>query len=219
MNCRFAHLFKLQRQHQKKKEGRSATSGGFSGWHCITIFHCTKSCKCKSSELFMASVKIGPSYDAATGLPVRGSKPDGASPQLPDRFRVPPSLQWVPGFFSWVRCPGRELDHTLPSSMNFENEWSYASTPFPRLHDMERDNFYLLFYNTGLAARNMKSARKATMPDREQHVHNTCKLASINGVRSAWLRVTSDSCRSEKSFSFPRVVCKYYRLLFRRSSD
>jgi hypothetical protein len=155
----------------------------------------------------MDSVKIGPSHDGATDWLVRGSKPDSASPHLPDRFRVPPSLQWVPGFFPWVRCPGRELDHTLSSSAKVKNEWIYASTPSPRLRDMERDNCYLLFYNTRLAARDMKSARKATMPDREQHVHNTCKLASIIGIRSAWLRVTSDSCDSGKSSSFPRVWC------------
>jgi hypothetical protein len=160
----------------------------------------------KPSELFMASVKMGPSHDGATGWPSRGPKPDSASPQLPDQFRVPPNLQW-PGLFSWVRCPGRELDHTLPSSAKVKNEWSYGSTPSPRLHDMERDNLYLLFYNTRLAARDMKSARKATMPDWGQHVHNTCKLASIIGIRSAWLRVTSDSCDSGKSCSFPRVWC------------
>ena len=154
----------------------------------------------------MASVKLGPSIDGATDWPVRSSKSDNAFPQLPGRFRVPPSQHWVPGFFPWLRCPWCELDHTLPPSAKVKNEWRYASTPSPRLHDMERD-LYLLFYNTRLAARDMKSAGKATMWDREQHVHNTCKLASIVGIRSAWLPVTSDSCDSGKSCSFPRVWC------------
>jgi hypothetical protein len=127
--------------------------------------------------------------------------------KFPDRFRGPPSLQWVPGLFSWVRCPGREFDHALPPNFKVKTEWCLSSTPALRLHDTERDNFYLLFYNTRLAARDMKSARKAAMPDREQHVHNTCKLASIIGIRSAWLRVTPDSRDSEKSCSFPRVWC------------
>ena len=78
------------------------------------------------------------------------------------------------GILSLDKVSERELDHTLSSSAKVKNGWSYASTPSPRLHDMERDSFYILYYNTRLAARDMKSARKATVPDREQHVHNTC---------------------------------------------
>jgi hypothetical protein len=74
LNCRYSHLFKLQRQPRKGKggggreeEGRSAASGGFGDWHCSTIFNRTKFSKLKPSELFMASVKIGPILDVATG--------------------------------------------------------------------------------------------------------------------------------------------------------
>jgi hypothetical protein len=38
-------------------------------------------------------------------------------------------IQWV----SWVKRPGREADHSLPSSAEV-NEWSYTSTPSIRLH-------------------------------------------------------------------------------------
>jgi hypothetical protein len=41
-----------------------------------------------------------------------------------------PSIQWVPGALSFgVKWPGREADHSPPSSAEVKNEWSYASTP------------------------------------------------------------------------------------------
>jgi hypothetical protein len=44
--------------------------------------------------------------------------------------------------------PGREADHSLPSSAEIKNAWSYTSTPPMRLHDMvlnlkHKDNFPL----------------------------------------------------------------------------
>jgi hypothetical protein len=40
-----------------------------------------------------------------------------------------PPVQWVPGTISkWVKQPGREADHSLPSSRGQE-WWSYTSTP------------------------------------------------------------------------------------------
>jgi hypothetical protein len=62
-----------------------------------------------------------------------------------------PPLQWVPGALSPEgRRPGRETDHSPPSSAEVKNEWSYTSTPRIRLHgvvlsyEKHRDNF--MFY-------------------------------------------------------------------------
>jgi hypothetical protein len=41
-----------------------------------------------------------------------------------------PSIQWVKGTLSLgVKRPGREADHSPPSSAEFKNAWSYTSTP------------------------------------------------------------------------------------------
>jgi hypothetical protein len=45
--------------------------------------------------------------------------------------------QWVPGTLSLgVKQPGREADHSPPSSAEVKNAWSYTSTPSIRLHGM-----------------------------------------------------------------------------------
>jgi hypothetical protein len=46
-----------------------------------------------------------------------------------------PPIQWVPGALSLgVKRPGREADHSPPSSAEVKNAWSYTSTPPIRLH-------------------------------------------------------------------------------------
>jgi hypothetical protein len=46
------------------------------------------------------------------------------------RIRIKPPIEWVPGALSLgVKRPGREADHSPPSSDEAKNEWSYASTP------------------------------------------------------------------------------------------
>jgi hypothetical protein len=46
-----------------------------------------------------------------------------------------PPIQWVPGDPSLgVKRSGREANHTLPSSAEVNNAWSYTSTPTIRLH-------------------------------------------------------------------------------------
>jgi hypothetical protein len=41
-----------------------------------------------------------------------------------------PPIQWVPGALSLgVKRPGREADHSPPSSAEVKNAWSYTSTP------------------------------------------------------------------------------------------
>jgi hypothetical protein len=45
-----------------------------------------------------------------------------------------PPIQWVRGTLSLaVKRPGREADHSPPSSAEVENVWSYTSTPPIRL--------------------------------------------------------------------------------------
>jgi hypothetical protein len=44
-------------------------------------------------------------------------------------------MQWVPWALSLeVKRPGREADHSLPSSAEVKNAWSYTSIPPIRLH-------------------------------------------------------------------------------------
>jgi hypothetical protein len=38
------------------------------------------------------------------------------------------------GFFPGVKRPGREADHSTPSSAEVKNVWSYISTPLIRLY-------------------------------------------------------------------------------------
>jgi hypothetical protein len=48
-----------------------------------------------------------------------------------------PPIQWVSGALSLgVKRPGREADHSPPSSAEVKNVWSYTSTPPIRLHGM-----------------------------------------------------------------------------------
>jgi len=46
-----------------------------------------------------------------------------------------PPIQWVVGALSLgVKQPGREADHSPPSSAEVENAWSYIPIPPIRLH-------------------------------------------------------------------------------------
>jgi len=47
------------------------------------------------------------------------------------------TIQWVPGALSLgVKRPGREADHSPPSSAEVKNAWSYTSTTPIRLRDV-----------------------------------------------------------------------------------
>jgi hypothetical protein len=66
---------------------------------------------------------------------IGGSSPGSGweflSPPRPDRLWEPtqPPIQWVPGaLFLEVNRPGREADHSLLSSAEVKNAWSYTST-------------------------------------------------------------------------------------------
>jgi hypothetical protein len=61
-----------------------------------------------------------------------------------------PPIQWVPGaLFLGVKRPGREADHSLPSSAEVKNAWNYTSIPqyvfMARGLMKQRDNFTLTF--------------------------------------------------------------------------
>jgi hypothetical protein len=73
------------------------------------------------------------------GLDDRGSRvrfPAGAGNFLfTTAFRTAlgpnqPPIQWVPGALSLgIKWPGREADHSPPSSAEVKNSWTYTSTP------------------------------------------------------------------------------------------
>ena len=66
---------------------------------------------------------------------------------LPDRLWGPPILLFngFRGFFSGVKRPGRNVDHTPSSSAEIENEWSYTSTPAMLLPGLDSGNFIVSF--------------------------------------------------------------------------
>jgi hypothetical protein len=52
------------------------------------------------------------------------------SPPHPEWLWGQPPIQWVTGVPSLgVKRPGREADHSPPSSAKVKNAWSYTSTP------------------------------------------------------------------------------------------
>jgi hypothetical protein len=62
-----------------------------------------------------------------------------------------PPIQWVPGALSLgVKRPGREADHSPPSSAEVKNAWSCISTPqyvfMAWCLVKHRDNFTFTFY-------------------------------------------------------------------------
>jgi hypothetical protein len=59
-------------------------------------------------------------------------------------------VQWVPEALSLgVKLPGREVDHSPPSSAEVKTVWSYTSTPPIRLHGVvlsfAQEQIYLYF--------------------------------------------------------------------------
>jgi hypothetical protein len=55
-----------------------------------------------------------------------------SSPCRPDRFwgQPNPPIQWVPSALSaGVKRPGREADHSPPTSAEVKNTWIYTPTP------------------------------------------------------------------------------------------
>ena len=69
-------------------------------------------------------------------------------PTRPDRFCEPPSLlfNWYGGSFPGVKRPGREVDHSLPFSVEVEIVWRWTcnSTPSVCRNGDNRRNFFTL---------------------------------------------------------------------------
>jgi hypothetical protein len=65
------------------------------------------------------------------------------SPKRPDRLWGPPSplFNGYRGSFPGLQRPGREVNHSPPSSAEVKNEWSHTSDPPICLHGVNRDNF------------------------------------------------------------------------------
>jgi hypothetical protein len=77
-----------------------------------------------------------------------------SSPPRPERLWGPPSLlsngYWGGGFSLGVKRPGREADHSPPSSAEVKNAWNYTSTLTDYVFMAwclvkHRDNFTLTF--------------------------------------------------------------------------
>jgi hypothetical protein len=76
------------------------------------------------------------------------------SPPRPDRLWSPPSFlsSGYQGHSLGVKRPGREADHSPPSSAEVKNAWSCTSIPPIHLHGVvlslekeQRDNFMMVF--------------------------------------------------------------------------
>jgi hypothetical protein len=46
------------------------------------------------------------------------------------------------GSFPGLKRPEREVNHSIPSSYEVKNEWSYTAIPPVWFHDVKRDNFF-----------------------------------------------------------------------------
>ena len=52
--------------------------------------------------------------------------------------------------FPWCKLAGHEVDHSLPSSPERKNEWSYTSAPAMCLHAIYRDTFTFTVFIAGV---------------------------------------------------------------------
>jgi len=60
-----------------------------------------------------------------------------ATASRPELESNQPPIQWLPGALSsWVRWPGREANHSPPSSVVVKNKWNYISNSPVFLHSM-----------------------------------------------------------------------------------
>jgi hypothetical protein len=87
-----------------------------------------------------------------------------------------PPLQWIPGALSLgVKRPGREADHSPPSSFEVNDAWSYTSTPqyvFMALCLVKhKDNFTFTLPSHRQSESNMRPAKvfDGTLLDFEKH--------------------------------------------------
>jgi hypothetical protein len=56
----------------------------------------------------------------------------------------PGSFQQISGFFSQIKQPGREVNHSSPSSADVKHMWSYTATPPICLLGADREVFTFL---------------------------------------------------------------------------
>jgi hypothetical protein len=66
---------------------------------------------------------------------VRGNGRTARKPNVSFSKHCQPLIEWVPGALSLgLKQPGREADHSPPSSAEVKNAWRYTSTPPIRFH-------------------------------------------------------------------------------------
>jgi len=56
------------------------------------------------------------------------------------------------GSFRGIKRPGREIDHSPPSSAEVKNEWSFTSSLPTYPHSVGRDNFFLFSLYSGFCS-------------------------------------------------------------------
>jgi hypothetical protein len=122
------------------------------------------------SSTFLICLSLHLSWDSSVGI-ATGYGLDGrevgvrvlvrskmfSSPRHPDQFWGPPSLLFngYRGFSPGIKRPGREADHSPPTSANVKNTWIHTSTPpyaFKRSAYLvkHRDTFTFTFMMTSV---------------------------------------------------------------------
>ena len=81
--------------------------------------------------------------EQTTGWTIGGSNP-GWSNRFVSSSPPSPLFYEYRGFIPEVSRPGRDVDHSPPSSAEAKNEWSYTSTPLICHHGVDRDNCMFL---------------------------------------------------------------------------
>ena len=99
------------------------------GQYFLTVFICV--CLCKRSSL---DSSVGIATGLLTGEPGDRLPVETKMFLVSETFRPPlgptqPSTKWVPWLFPELKRPGLEVKHSLPYSVEDENEWSYTFTP------------------------------------------------------------------------------------------
>jgi hypothetical protein len=105
-------------------EWAASRSGRFSPWERAYSIHWTGGWVCPRSG-WEADTYIN-GFDSQRGLEICLFNTASRTAMGPTQ----PPTQWVAGALSLgVKWPGREADHSPPSSAEIKNAWSYTSTP------------------------------------------------------------------------------------------
>jgi hypothetical protein len=106
------------------------------------------------------------------------------------------------GYFPWVRQAGREVTHLPPSSGEIKNEWSYTPTPPVYPHDVDKENFALIFMSSWTEQR----ARRTGVSMITQQKFTIIYRRSIDDLRKKdQMMATGGSQLTKKSMIYWKV--------------